>query len=169
MEPFFRDVVIDDTAASNARVAEAFEISACFAIASISSDLFTCVPFRKCVKDLAHERSCPEEILFLMDQVASVPDRVETPSRTPKHRACFGVNTLISKTRCQQSGVINSLAKTVIASSKSACQEKRAAKNTQRCFVRRARLCYKALRYVLQTNSNTSLVLSVFHCSNTWI
>src|SRR5437667_8972729 len=44
MSPFLSDVLIAFTAASSARPAAAFEMSACRAIASIISDLFTRTP-----------------------------------------------------------------------------------------------------------------------------
>src|SRR5262249_59861899 len=46
ISPFFSEPLIELTVASNARPAAALEISACLAIASISSDLFTGAPFR---------------------------------------------------------------------------------------------------------------------------
>src|SRR6266567_7718050 len=46
MSSFLSELVMEFTVASSARPAAAFEISACLAMASISSDLFTNVPFR---------------------------------------------------------------------------------------------------------------------------
>src|SRR5207237_2769456 len=46
MSSFFNELVMEFTVASSARPAAAFEMSACLAMASISSDLFTNVPFR---------------------------------------------------------------------------------------------------------------------------
>src|SRR6266496_4608363 len=77
MSPFLSDPLIELTVASNARPAAAFEMSACLAIASISSDLFTGSPCRIDIPTNASERK----------------------SDRRKLRTCF---IAIAKTSCQE-------------------------------------------------------------------
>ena len=89
MSPLRSDVLIAPTVASSARPAAAFEMSACRAIASIISDLFTKHPFRNLACDAAAVRRAAignrERAAIDARSVALYSARVFRVSRLTRH------------------------------------------------------------------------------------
>src|SRR5205823_3771147 len=94
MSPFFSDPLIEFTVASSARPAAALEMSACFAIASINSDLFTNVPFRS-LMEFFWEGAAGDELrrtfIAIVNSSCQAPDRVagdRIDAATPHDPGC---------------------------------------------------------------------------------